>query len=125
MHTKPVAAEVASPATDGPPHPRGRVPRITRLMALAIKFDGYVRDGVVKDYAELARLGHVTRARLTQIMDLTLLCPDIQKDVLTLPRTDKGRDSIRERHLRMVTAEINWQSQRDQWQKLRAEQFDG
>lgn len=63
----------------GPPQaralPKGRVPRITRLMALAIKFDGYLRDGLVHDYAELARLGHVSRARITQIMDLTLLAP--------------------------------------------------
>jgi len=38
-------------------------------MALAIRFDGLIRDGKVKDQAELARLGHVSRARLTQIMN--------------------------------------------------------
>ena len=48
----------------------GRVPRVSRLMALAIRFDQLIRDGVVTDQAELARLGHVTRARLTQIMNL-------------------------------------------------------
>ena len=59
-----------------------RVPRVSRLMALAIRFDGLIRDGVVTDQAELARLGHVTRARLTQIMNLLNLAPDIQEEVL-------------------------------------------
>lgn len=42
----------------------GKLPRITRLMALAIKFEGLIRDGQVSDYADLARLGFVTRARM-------------------------------------------------------------
>jgi hypothetical protein len=47
-----------------------RLPRIAKLMALAIRYEGFVRDGVVADYAELARLGHVTRARMSQITSL-------------------------------------------------------
>jgi alkylated DNA nucleotide flippase Atl1 len=41
-------------------------------MALAIHFEDLIRQGVVTDYADLARLGHVTRARVTQIMNLRL-----------------------------------------------------
>ena len=69
--------------------PPGHVPRVIRLMALAIRFDQLIRDGVVADQAELARLGHVTRARLTQIMNLLNLAPDIQEAILnsTLPAT--------------------------------------
>jgi hypothetical protein len=55
-----------------------RIPRITRLMALAIKFQDMVDRGEVRDYADLARLGYVTRARITQIMNLLNLAPDIQ-----------------------------------------------
>src|SRR4051812_19660792 len=62
----------------------GRVPHLSRLMALAIRFDGLLRQGVVKDYAELARLGHVTRARVTQIMNLLNLAPCIQEELLFL-----------------------------------------
>lgn len=114
-------------ATDQPAKPRpvpgvpgaeGRVPRITRLMALAIKFEGYVRDGVVKDYAELARLGHVTRARLTQIMDLNLLAPDIQEAILDLPRTVEGRDGVTLRELRGVVRKNSWDKQRFEWDRL-------
>ena len=98
--------------------PKGRVPRITRLMALAIKFDGYLRDGLVHDYAELARLGHVSRARITQIMDLTLLAPEIQEAILDLPHTVKGRDPIRERHVRSLLAASDWARQRAIWRSL-------
>ena len=61
--------------------PAGRVPRVSRLMALAIRLDGLIRDGVVPDQAELARLGHVSRARLTQVMNLLCLAPDIQEAI--------------------------------------------
>ena len=76
----------------------GKLPRVTRLMALAIKFEGLIREGVVRDYADLARLGHVTQgARMTQIMNLLLLAPDIQEEILFLPKTMAGRDPVSER----------------------------
>jgi hypothetical protein len=87
-------------------------------MALAIRFDGLMRQGMVKDQAELARLGHVSRARVTQIMNLLCLPPDIQEAVLFLPRTHRGRDRITERHLRKLAATPDWQTQRRLWQEL-------
>jgi len=98
--------------------PRGRVPRVARLMALAIRFDQLIREGAVKDQAELARLGHVTRARLTQIMNLLNLAPDIQEQILFLPRTEQGRDPVAERDLRPVAAEADWGEQRRMWSEL-------
>ena len=101
-----------------PPEPQvepGSVPRVSRLMALAIRFDRLVREGVVQDYADLARLGHVTRARVTQIMNLLHLAPDIQEAILFLPRTVKGRDPITERHLRPIAGEPDWKIQRNLW----------
>jgi len=106
------------PGEPAPAPPADRVPRVARLMALAIRFDGLIRQGVVKDQAELARLGHVSRARLTQIMNLLCLAPDIQEAVLFLPSTRRGRDRITERHLREIAAEPNWQTQRRLWQEL-------
>jgi hypothetical protein len=49
-----------------------------------------VRSGAVRDYAELARLGQVSRARTTQIMSLLHLAPDLQEQILFLPRIQKG-----------------------------------
>lgn len=93
----------------------GRVPRVSRLMALAIRFDGLIGDGVVTDQAELARLGHVTRARLTQIMNLLHLAPDIQEALLFLPRVERGTDPILERQLRPIAAVADWRKQRRMW----------
>jgi hypothetical protein len=63
-------------------------------MAPAIRFDGLLRQGVVADQADLARLGHVSRARVTQIMNLLQLAPDIQEQVLFLPRIQSGKEPI-------------------------------
>jgi hypothetical protein len=99
----------------------GSVPRVARLMALAIRFEQLIRDGVVADYAELARLGHVTRARLSQIMNLLVLAPDIQEAILFLPRTAHGSDPIHERDLRPIAKVLAWSEQRRLWVKLLGE----
>jgi hypothetical protein len=98
-----------------PAVPDGAVPRLSRLMALAIRFDGLLRDGVVKDYAELARLGQVTRARLTQIMNLLNLAPDIQEEFLFLPPVAGEREAVSERRARPVAAVSDWGTQRNLW----------
>jgi hypothetical protein len=90
-----------------------RIPRITKLMALAIKFDQMIRDGVVKDQAELARLGFVTRARMTQIMNLLNLAAPIQERLLTLPPVRTGKDSITERQTRLILELHCWTAQRE------------
>jgi hypothetical protein len=82
-------------------------------MALAIRFDQLIRDGVVADQAELARLGHVSRARLTQIMNLLNLAPDIQEQILFLPDSRNRQGACSERHLRPVAAAPNWIRQRN------------
>jgi len=97
---------------------RGNVPRVAKLLALAIRFDGLIRRGDVQDYADLARLGYVTRARITQIMNLLNLAPDIQEAILFLPNTTKGRDPILERDLRSVSAVAYWNRQRKMWKHL-------
>ena len=95
---------------------QSRFPRITRLMALAIKFQDMVDRGEVRDYADLARLGYVTRARITQIMNLLNLAPDIQEQLL-LPASSLA--NLAERHLRSMASEVSWQHQRGLWQKIR------
>ena len=101
---------------------KGTVPRISKLMALAIRFDGLVQRGEVQDYADLARLGYVTRARITQIMNLLNLAPDIQEALLFLPRTVKGRDPIVERDVRPIAQVPHWSRQRAMWAQLAAQQ---
>jgi len=104
--------------TSAPKVEPGRVPWVSKLMALAIRFDGLVREGVVTDQAELARLGHVSRARVTQIMNLLHLAPDIQEEVLFLPRIERGKEPIQERHLRPIASVPDWRKQRRMWKEL-------
>jgi hypothetical protein len=120
------------PRTDQPPCDDGRemkqasaqaesvsaqVPRITRLLALAVKFEGLLQQGVVKDYAELARLGQVSRARVTQIMNLLSLAPDIQQQILSWSREGRGGQSVRETSVRALSSEVMWNRQREQWKR--------
>jgi len=107
----------------GPKKPEapGRIPRISRLLALAIHIDDLVSTGVVKDYAEAARLGHVTRSRITQVTGLLTLAPDIIEEILFLPRVEHGDDPISERHLRPIAAVLDWKEQRGMWLELKAQ----
>ena len=90
----------------------GRIPRISKLMALAIKMEGLVSEGKVSDYTTLAAVGHVSKPRLTQIMNLTNLAPDIQEALLFLPKTTMGPDPITERQMRPIMEAVDWNRQR-------------
>lgn len=101
-----------------PVRPKGRLPRITRYMALAIYYEGLIREGHIHDYAEIATLGHVTRARVTQIMNLRLLAPDLQEQLLNIPRVERGRDSLCLRQFQSIAIEPSWKQQREMWKDL-------
>lgn len=98
--------------------PAGRTPRVSKLMALAIRFDQLLRDGMVADQSELARLALVTQPRMTQIMNLLHLAPDIQEAILHLPPVAKGRDPITERDLRPIVRMVKWKDQCRAWARL-------
>ena len=102
---------------------KGNIPRVAKLLALAIRFEKLVKRGDIQDYADLARLGYVTRARITQIMNLLNLAPDIQEDILFLPNTMKGRDPILEKDLRPVAAVPHWSRQRKMWAQMRKDRL--
>ena len=70
---------------------------------------------MVRDQADLAKLEHVTWARLTQIMAFLNLAPDIQEAILTMGPTESGRDPVTERDLRPIVAELDWGKQREVW----------
>lgn len=110
LHAGPVA----------PPVEVGRIPRITRMLALAHRFDRLLRDGLVTDQADLARLGHVSRARVTQILNLLQLAPDIQESILFLPRIQRGREPIQEHQIRPIAATPEWRVQRQLWERLKS-----
>jgi hypothetical protein len=90
------------------------IPRIARLMALALRFARLVQEGAIRDYADLARRGHVTRARMTQIMKLLHLASDIQEQILFLPPIE----GLNERNLRSIVRQTDWTEQRRMFHQI-------
>jgi len=97
----------------------GRLPRITQVLALAIHMDNMIRRGEAKDYADLARLSCLCRERISQIVRLNYLAPDIQIEVLYLPPTPSGRYPISETAIRRIANLLSWARQREEWAKLK------
>jgi hypothetical protein len=89
-------------------------------MALALRFEMLLRNGAVASYAELARLGHVSCARISQILNLLHLAPDLQEELLFLTRKGQGRDPIHLARLQPIAAQFDWARQRRLWRELRA-----
>jgi len=89
-------------------------------MALAIRFEDMVARGEIEDYATVARIGQVSRARVTQIANLALLAPDIQEEILFLPRTWRNRDVLTTSVLQPLAREHSWRRQRAMWARLKA-----
>jgi hypothetical protein len=84
-------------------------------MALAIRMENLIRAGGIRDYSQLAQLGHVSRARITQIMNLLLLAPDIQEQILFLLPGRGRRDPVRLAQLQPIARISDWSQQRRLW----------
>ena len=99
--------------------PPGRVPRISRLLALAHHCFRLVQSGAIINQSELAHFGQTSTTRMTQIMWLDNLAPDMQEDILFLPKTTQGRDAIKEADVRPIAKTLDWNKQRQMWNRLR------
>ena len=97
-----------------------RIPRVVRLLALAHEIERRIRAGELDDLAHAARVFGLTRARVTQIVSLTLLAPAIQEEILALPSVTVGRDPITERTLRPLVAEAVWERQLCRWRMVKS-----
>ena len=95
-----------------------RVPRVSRLMALAIKYERLVREGTVRHHRDIAEGGQISRARMSQIMNLADLAPEIQEALLFLPKTVAGPDHITEKALRPIARSMDWDRQKQQFAEL-------
>jgi hypothetical protein len=91
---------------------------VARHLALAHEIDRRIRVGALDDLAHAARVFGLTRARVTQLVNLTLLAPAIQEAILAMPPVTVGRDTITERSLRPIVAEAEWERQLAGWRTL-------
>jgi DNA invertase Pin-like site-specific DNA recombinase len=91
------------------------VPRISRLLALALKMEQMIQEGTIKNYNELARLGRVSTARVSQVMNLLYLAPDIQEEILKgeVLQSRSGESAVRK-----LGGIVLWSEQRVLWHKL-------
>jgi len=111
--------------TEKPPEPKPvhepvrRPARVAQMLAFAHGLGAAIERGDFRDQADAARHFQLTRARITQLMNLTLLAPDIQEQVLFLEAVD-GREPMSERDLRTVLQSLVWADQQATWRQLRA-----
>ena len=96
----------------------GRVPRIAKLVALGSRMQSMIDLGQVESFGQLAELGRISQPRMTQIMSLLNLAPDIQEESLYLPEVMQGKAQIHERSLRPLITEIDWRVQRRMWARI-------
>ena len=108
---------------DGGPVPP-KLHRVTKLMALAIRFQEMLRTGQAHDLTDLARMGKVSQPRMSQIMGLNLLAPDIQRALLDLPPQGRGKPFLHEKRIRPITAILDWTEQRRAWAEMLAQKAE-
>ncbi len=95
-----------------------RVPQVRRLMALAIRLEDLLENGLVGNQTDIAKAAGITTARVSQIVNLNCLAPDIQQAILELEPTTEKTDPILERHVREIAAHINWGRQRKEFKRV-------
>jgi len=113
-HEKEFVEEPPAPV----PAPVRRPARVAIALALAHKIQAAIDSGAARDRADIARRLGLTRARVTQMLDLTLLAPDIQAAILDLESVD-GIEPLSERRLRAISHAVTWSRQREPWRRLR------
>lgn len=99
-----------APGTAPAPTP-DRIPRVARVLALAHHWQGLIRSGAVRNQADLARLVGVSRARVTQVLSLLCLAPDVQEELLFAMRGVRPAEAA----LRLLARKIDWREQRQWW----------
>jgi hypothetical protein len=99
------------------PEPVRRPAKVARMLALAHHLQAAIDRGVIADRADVARKLGLTRARVTQLLDLLLLAPDIQDAVVALEAVD-GVEPMAERTLRAVAHAGTWAEQRAAWAEI-------
>lgn len=94
--------------------PLRRPARVAQMLALAHRLQAALDHGQYKDQAELSRHLGLTEARVTQLLDLTLLAPNIQEGILFLEAVGDVEPNS-EHALRAIVRLRQWCEQRHVW----------
>ncbi|GAB4366196.1 MAG: hypothetical protein Kow00128_09410 [Deltaproteobacteria bacterium] len=94
-----------------------KTPRVVELLRKAIEWRRQLDTGEVRNQAEIARREGITRARVTQVMGLLKLAPEIQEHILSMPAAIR-RPAVTERALRPIAQLENATDQKARFQDL-------
>ena len=100
-----------------PSQPKLTPIRVARFLALAHSVEQLIAAGTYRDHSDAARALGVTKARLTQLTNLTLLAPQIQEQIL-FKGTNGKFQAVNERALRWVARTAGWEEQRKRWKEV-------
>ena len=91
------------------------IPQTARFLAMAHYYQSLIDGEQVKDYAEIARLTGISRARISQIISLTFLAPEIQQEILFMTQKKPFPKHVKERNLRKILRTPIWEKQKEIW----------
>ena len=109
----------AVPPGRGDPKPpqETKTPRVVELLRKAVEWKALLESGKVASQVDIARQEGITRARVTQVMGMLRLAPEIQQQILSMPEIAR-RPPVTERSLRPVRAINDRHDQLREFQKL-------
>lgn len=99
-----------SPSPPAFARPR-RPARVAIMLAVAHKIAAAIARGQLRGQSDAAQRLRVTRARVTQLLGLLTLAPDLQERVLFLEAVDDV-EPLTEQAFRKVTRALRWAEQR-------------
>jgi hypothetical protein len=99
------------------PSKASRTPRVVELLRKALEWQALLESGRVRNQADIAHQEGVTRARVTQVMALLRLAPEIQAHILSMP-DEARRPAITERALRPISQMEDPPDQKAKFQEL-------
>ncbi len=89
----------------------GKVPTVSRMMALAIYYERLMKEGIIKSVSDIGRLEGVSQQRVSQVMSLLYLSPKLQEKILTLPRQYPYSKFISAEKAIQIAKEIDFEKQ--------------
>ena len=95
-------------------------PHLRRSLILAYDIQTLLRSGKAASLTQVGKWLNMTHSRISQLMTLLLLAPDIQEEIV-FDKTGKV-NGLTERHIRLIPVEADWQKQQELWQQVLAAQ---
>jgi len=94
-----------------------KTPRVVEFLRKAIEWKALLESGQIATQADIACQEGITRARVTQVMGMLRLAPEIRENILSIPNTIP-RLPVTERVLRPIATITDYHDQIREFHKL-------